>query len=265
MKTLDMLIKSFFALSLFCALSACRTIEQESACASHKRNIYLLIGQSNMAGRAPFTEKESGVIEGVWLLNDKDQWDPAKNPLNLYSTIRKKIEMQKMGPGYGFAKTMLEKHPGTPISLVVNAKGGTKIEQWEKGTEFYNEALRRTQSALAGSGTLKGILWHQGESNSRQPETYCEQLKALIQNLRKDLNSPELPFVAGEIFHHPDTKPHTKAINEEIARIPNEIPHTGVASAAGLTTYDNTHFDTRSVKLLGQRYAEEMLNIQKEK
>jgi hypothetical protein len=34
------------------------------------------------------------------------------------------------------------------IGLVVNAKGGTKIEQWLPGTEFYTEAVKRTKAAL---------------------------------------------------------------------------------------------------------------------
>ena len=69
-------------------------------------HIYLLIGQSNMAGRAPITEAEAGVIERCYLLNGEDQWEPARNPLNLYSSIRKKIEMQQMNPGYGFSKSI---------------------------------------------------------------------------------------------------------------------------------------------------------------
>ncbi|NQV41652.1 MAG: hypothetical protein HQ506_04780, partial [Candidatus Marinimicrobia bacterium] len=52
-------------------------------------HIYLLIGQSNMAGRAPFTEEESKPMERCFLLDSLGHWQPASNPLNLYSTIRK--------------------------------------------------------------------------------------------------------------------------------------------------------------------------------
>jgi hypothetical protein len=217
-------------------------------------HVYLLIGQSNMAGRAPFAEEESGVIQGAWLLNDKDQWEPAKNPLNQYSTIRKSLEMQKMNPGYGFAKTMLAKQDGVSIGLVVNAKGGTKIEQWAKGKEFYNEAIRRTKEAQK-TGTLNGILWHQGEANHKEPQGYLEKLETLITDLRADLNSPDLPFVAGQINNKP-------AINDQIARLPQSVPSTGFVSSEGLTTKDKWHFDTKSMILLGQRYANEMLSLQ---
>jgi hypothetical protein len=36
---------------------------------------------------------------------------------------------------------------------------------------------------------------------------------------------------------------------------------TGVVTSAGLTTIDNTHFDNRSARLLGVRYAEAMLKV----
>jgi len=70
--------------------------------------IYVLIGQSNMAGRAPVPEEIAGPIDRCYLLNTQNKWVPAKNPLNLYSTIRKGEGMQKLGPGYSFAHAMVK-------------------------------------------------------------------------------------------------------------------------------------------------------------
>ncbi|MFT4900913.1 MAG: hypothetical protein ACI81V_000180, partial [Lentimonas sp.] len=83
---------------------------------------YLLIGQSNMAGRAPVLEEDEGVISNCYLFSDKAEWEPATNPLNRYSTIRKDIEMQKLGPGYMFGIKMAEASDH-PIGLIVNARG----------------------------------------------------------------------------------------------------------------------------------------------
>ncbi len=225
--------------------------------------IYLLIGQSNMAGRGQVDDEHAGTIEGCFLLGLQGEWEPASNPLNRHSTIRKGIEMQRLNPGYGFAKAMRKANAETPIGLVVNAKGGSKIEEWEKGARFYDEALKRVREARK-TGILKGILWHQGESNSGEPETYLEKLKGLIADLRKDLGQENLPFVAGQVFYHPETKPLTKAINKEIARLPEVVPNTGYVSSEGLTTFDNTHFDAPSTIVLGERYAEEMMKLQGE-
>jgi hypothetical protein len=221
---------------------------------SKPAEVYLLIGQSNMAGRAPITDKETGPIKGCFLLNDKDAWEAAENPLNRYSTIRKGLGMQKLNPGYAFAVTMIEKNPKASIGLVVNAKGGSKIEEWGKGTKFYAEAIRRTKEAQK-TGTLKGILWHQGESNEGNPDGYLEKLTTLITDLRKDLDMLELPFVAGQVNNVP-------AINDQIAKLPKSLPATGFVSSDGLKAMDRWHFDDASMKLLGTRYAEEILKLQ---
>tara|TARA_B110000483_G_C18059863_1_gene489869 strand:- start:323 stop:949 length:627 start_codon:yes stop_codon:yes gene_type:complete len=208
-----------------------------------------------MAGRAKYTEKDAGPIDRCYLLNGTDQWEAAKNPLNRYSTIRKGINMQKLNPGYSFAKTMLKKQQQVSIGLIVNAKGGTKIEQWGKGTSFYKDAIQRTKAAQK-SGTLKGILWHQGESNEKNPEGYLLKLQALVKNLRTDLDSPNLPFVAGQVIKVP-------AINNQIAQLPSKLPATGFVSSEGLKGQDRWHFDTKSMMELGKRYAEAMLKILK--
>ncbi|MBT8044211.1 MAG: sialate O-acetylesterase [Verrucomicrobiae bacterium] len=217
-------------------------------------HVYLLIGQSNMAGRAPFSAEEAKPIKNCYLLNAKDLWEEATNPLNRYSTIRKGLQMQKLNPGYGFAQTMLDQRPGISIGLVVNAKGGTKIGQWKKGTKFYQEAVRRAKEAQK-HGKLKGILWHQGESDNGKPEGYLDAMKQLVANLRKDLGVKDLPIVVGQVREG-------SAINEILASVPKKIPHTACVSSKGLKTMDRWHFDARSMKELGKRYAEAMLKLQ---
>lgn len=216
--------------------------------------IYLLIGQSNMAGRADIPEDAGGIIDRCYLLNDKNEWEPARNPLNRHSSVRKDLAMQKLGPGYGFARKMLEQDPNLTIGLIVNARGGTKIDEWLGKSELYWAARKRTRVVLGG-GTLKGVLWHQGESDKGAPEVYLEKLQTLVSNLRSDLGDTNLPFVAGQIYNGP-------AINAQIARLPENTHATAFVSAEGLTTTDGTHFDARSQILLGERYAEQMILLQ---
>jgi Domain of unknown function (DUF303). len=211
-----------------------------------------------MAGRAPYSDAEAQPIEGVYLLNDSDTWEPATNPLNRYSTIRKEIGMQKMGPGYGFSLAMRQANPDQEIGLIVNAKGGSKIEQWAKGTEFYAEVIRRTKIAMQ-SGELKGILWHQGEANANDPK-YLEKIHSLIENLRTDLESPEVPFIAGQINTSGDY-----LFNQLILKLPELDPNTAVVSNQNLTAMDRWHFDHDSAIILGQRYSVKMLEFQKSK
>lgn len=249
---LPILFVTFFSVA---SLLSARGVTPDSYSGpKEKLHVYLLIGQSNMAGRATLTENQTEVVNRCYLLNDRNQWEPAQHPFNRYSTIRKELDKQKLNPGYSFAKSMLSEYHNISIGLVVNARGGTKIEQWEKGSHYYKEAVRRAKQAQK-SGTIKGILWHQGESNSKNPEDYLIKLTSLVVSLRNDLGIPDLPFVAGQVNDVP-------AINAQIAKLPQSLSSTGFVRSEGLMAYDRWHFDAESMKLLGERYAQEMLKIQ---
>lgn len=215
--------------------------------------VFLLIGQSNMAGRAALGKGDDKPIDRVLLLDDKGKWIPATNPLNRFATDRKVLSMQRISPGAGFAHEMAKQLPGKTIGLIHNARGGTKIEQWGKGQALYVHTIDR----LAKVPGLKvdGVLWHQGEGN-RSDTSYLERLTDLVTRLRADLKNPYLCFVAGEIYG--------KAIvNEQMAKLPGALPRTGLAKSTGLTVFDKVHFDRKSQLTLGKRYAEETLRLLK--
>jgi len=215
--------------------------------------IFIFIGQSNMAGRAPLLPEDQTPIPGTVLLNDQGQWEPATNPLNRYASDRKALAMQRLGPGDGFARRLHEALPGTTVGLVVNARGGTKIEEWARGQTLYEHTLERVRPLPRDK--LAGILWHQGEGNAKDPE-YLDKLVALVGHLRQDLGCPNLPFVAGQVAGKPP-------VNELIAQLPVKAEHTAWVSAEGLTVFDGVHFDRDSQKRIGQRYAEAVLGLVK--
>lgn len=261
------MLKYLFLLTVaVCLLSVqnCKAKEIVKGDSSKKTmDIYLLIGQSNMAGRATIELPDRDTLENVFLFTGikNKEWEKAANPLNKYSSIGKNIKMQKLGPGYTFAREMAKSAHGDKIGLVVNAKGGTNIEQWAPGTDFYNEAVTRTKVAMK-YGTLKGILWHQGEANASRFQTYTPKIVVLIEALRKDFGIPDLPFVAGQLSKD---KPHRKSFNKMILDLPEHVDNCGVIKTNRTSTIDNTHFDSKSQRKLGKRYAREMLLLQKNK
>lgn len=228
--------------------------------APEKLHIFLLIGQSNMAGRAQIEAQDSTALQRVYLLNDKDKWEIAKNPLNKYSTIRKKLSMQRLGPGYSFARKMSQVFPQWKIGLVVNARGGTGIMQWQKGTPYYNEAVRRTKIAMR-SGKLEAILWHQGENDESHAASYLPKLQQMINDLRTDFGCDSLPFIAGQVGTFRQTGID---INRVIAQLPETVPFTDYVSSEGLTDLgDKTHFNSASQRIFGERYAEKVVGFLK--
>ena len=228
-------------------------------------DLFLCIGQSNMAGRGYMSEEVLDTIPGVYLFNDRGQFEKAVNPLNRYSTIRKGMELQRVGPSYSFSK-MIAVKTGRAVGLIVNARGGSSIQSWEKGAKngYYEEVLHRVKAAME-YGTLKAVIWHQGESDASKPELYKKQLAKLVANLRPDLNLPDLFFVAGEIAHwnrRELSAESGKTFNEMIRHIGDFIPHAACVSSEGLSPLideNDPHFDTNSQVILGERYAKEIL------
>jgi hypothetical protein len=187
-------------------------------------NIYLVIGQSNMAGRAPMEQIDLDTLQNVYLFTGDsiNPWEPAANPLNKYSTIRKELTEQKMGPAYNFAKVLHNTSPSKKIGLVVNCRGGTSIDLWMPGTKFFNDAVTRTKIAQQ-HGKLFGIIWHQGESDVKNYKLYMKKITTLISAFRKEFNAPNLPFVAGQLSE--DKKPRIN-FNKMIVNLPDSLSNT---------------------------------------
>lgn len=229
-----------------------------------EKPLYILLGQSNMAGRAPVEGADLDTLEHVFLFNDKGRFEKATNPLNRYSNIRKSLDMQKLGPGYSFARTVAAAHGGDDIYLLVNARGGVAISEFMKGSEsgYYEKTLQRIRQALDSCPGLKpaAIIWHQGESDAQNVH-YVDDLKTLIEDYREALGIPDLPLVMGEIWRKPNGS--TDAFLKRIQEVPKKIPHSGLVSAEGTSTIDGTHFDAASQKLLGERYARKLQELEK--
>jgi hypothetical protein len=229
-------------------------------------HMYLLMGQSNMAGRGQIEAEDKTPHPRVFVFTLSNQWELAVEPVT-----RDRPKMLGVGPGLAFGKAMAEKNPSLTIGLVPCALGGTRLERWQKGGDLYSNAVHRAQFAMK-TGTLKGVLWHQGESDSKPglAETYGARLAQMIRDLRADLSAPDLPFVAGQLGDFLYTRktnnvPEAITVNDAIARLPREVPHTGFISVKGLTHKgDQLHFDAASEREMGRRFAAEMLRLQSE-
>ncbi|HEU5072983.1 MAG TPA: sialate O-acetylesterase, partial [Polyangiaceae bacterium] len=180
-----------------------------------------------------------------------------------------------IGPGDYFAKTLIEALPaGDTIGLVPCAIPGVDIDFFVKGVvsarrgEFtippdnhwdsaYDWVIERAQLAQAAGGVIDGIIFHQGESDSGEPNRslWSDKVKGIVEDLRTDLGGEEFPFVAGELLY----SGCCGSMNMLVNQLPNEISNTYTASAEGLNGVDQYHFDAPGVRSLGQRYGEAMI------
>jgi hypothetical protein len=122
-------------------------------------------------------------------------------------------------------------------------------DRWETGYEFIVSRARQAQEV----GVISGILFHQGESNDGQTE-WVDAVAGLVDDLRSDLDTGDVPFLAGELYYDGGR-------NEAIAGFPDVIPNAHVVSAEGLNGTDMYHFDLVGQRELGKRYGEKMQEV----
>lgn len=239
--------------------------ETESPLVKQKEplDIIFAIGQSNMSGRGEILPEDSGVMKDVYLLNTDGNFEPALQPLNKYSSIRKELEIQGVSPSYT-CMLKLQQTLKKPLGLVMNPQGGSSIKLWFKpGKANYDASLIRAKEAQK-HGKLKAIIWNQGSSDNKDAmkdnfESYKANLKEMVENFRRDLNEPELPFICGELSERPDFIEFNKIV---VRKIKDYIPFSDFVTAEGTSLLnDNIHFNAPSAHALGERYADKVLQF----
>lgn len=282
--------------SLIANGSATNSVSLISLPPKDKLHIYLLIGQSNMQGNGrPYDSVLDSPDARVLQFGSRDGmesvWVQAKHPLTALSGSPTAI-----GMGLEFAKTMLASNadPDTVICLINHAIGSSAIQWWSPGVIdnkqtnsltglnyfLYDEAVQRATNA-GQFGVIKGVLWHQGEYNSNtgnsnpsaEPELYASRLSALVDNLRRDLQSPGLPFVCGKFVPNwtngvgtvftVSTLVQRGLVEAALQDLPNQKFNTACVENSGLTGHEDEviHFNAASQRELGRRYAQKFLTI----
>ena len=238
---------------------------------SSKENfhLFLLMGQSNMSGGVGLATGDTKPIPSVlkmrWVREGEEpKWAPGAHPLH----PRRPNKKARFGPGLSFAETYVADKPGVTVGLIPMAWGGRSIEQLGKGSEIYRDAIRHTKAAMQ-VGTFKGALWHQGESDTveqTRTDAYEKRLHRLIEDVRKDLGNPQLPFIVGNLAEFygtgkdhkaPDRVARITKIKEILRSLPKKVPHTGFVESTGCSpaARAKVHFDRKSCLLMGKRYA----------
>ncbi len=247
--------------------------------------IFLCFGQSNMEGYPGIEEQDKAPVDGRFQVlaavdfqnpgRTKGKWYPAVPPLCRANT--------GLCPADYFGRTMVFNLPVNIKVGVVNVSvAGCKIELFEKDT-FHTYAatapswmtniinnysgnpyahLVETAKLAQKDGVIKGILLHQGESNTNDKE-WPNKVKGIYDNLIKDLNlkADEVPLLAGELVNA-DQKGACAGMNAIIATLPQTITNSYVISSKGCAgRSDHLHFAPAGYRELGKRYGEKMLSV----
>ena len=246
--------------------------------------IYLCFGQSNMEGNAKFEAQDTTVdsrfriLEAVDCPNlgrTKDHWYTAVPPLCRSHT--------GLTPADYFGRTMVTNLPKNIRVGIINVSiGGCKIELFDK--DNYQSYASTAPSWMANmikeydgnpyarfvelaklaqkEGVIKGILLHQGESNTNDT-LWPQKVKGVYDNLLKDLNlKPNtVPLIAGEVVSAGQGGA-CASMNKIIAKLPQTISNSYVVSSEGCTAIgDHLHFNAEGYRKLGKRYGVKMLSL----
>ena len=234
---------------------------------------FVLIGQSNMVG---WTESK---------FNELPNWMKIKpRNMHFYQHGREMDFSQqpggRIGPEVAFSKFIAAYYPGRQLNIVKLAVGGTSIYDWARvwnprvSFRMADSRIRNSLYALLKrqiqlSGVLNGngkkvsaFIWMQGERDARFPaaaNAYLGNMNALINDLRREYNSPHARFILGRI--NPPKHPHHLSV--DVVRHAQEQ----VAARARATHYINTddlpkardkvHYNTQGQIRLGRRFADE--------
>jgi hypothetical protein len=111
-------------------------------------------------------------------------------------------------------------------------------------------------------GVIKGILMHQGESNTGEPD-WALKVQNVYDHLLGDLGlkPEEVPLLAGEVVQA-NGQGQCIAMNRQIQELPKTIHTAQVVSSDGCTNLaDRLHFDAAGYRELGCRYGELMSKL----
>jgi hypothetical protein len=237
-------------------------------------HLFLLIGQSNMAG-TPTPEAVDEVPNSqIQVLGYEDCDAPQERRYDEWAVAIPPLHgcAGGLGPGDYFGKAVARAHPEARIGLIPCAIPGVDIDFFRKGVvssrrgefaippdnhwpgayEWVTSRARLAQQA----GVIRGILFHQGESDAGDPD-WPGKVAEMVRDLRADLKLGKVPFLAGELMHSRGGADH----NPLVARLPDLIDEAYVISAAGLVPHDDYHFNLADQRTLGTRYAEKFLAV----
>ena len=221
---------------------------------------FLMIGQSNMAGRGDIADVPP-IRNPLCHMLRMGRWQKMSEPINPDRAIFEWRYRSGVGLAASFADEVANRD-GEKVGLIPCADGGTMLSQWMPGELLYDHAVMQTRLAMRTS-RLSGILWHQGESDCRgdfSAEQYKEDFIKMITSLKKDVGVTDIPVIIGELSHSYGEQHGMgelpEILNGVFYEIAKELPNCSVVSSEGLNMKaDGLHFDSASLRIFGRRYA----------
>ena len=259
-----------------------------------KINVFILAGQSNMAGAADASnltkvdlkdlEKAKKNISFVYNGNNSTPLELTVPP----DWKRKKFQLDScFGPEIFFGIELSKKHPNKKFLFIKRALGGTSLygcwnPNWTKEKaqyigelnkpKLFYELLNDVDNELSkydkSDYQIMAMLWVQGESDSGQKwgplpsETYAENLTNLIKTSRFKFKYSEMPFMIMQVGSK-KIGLAMKQVSEELKNV-TFIPQNKDRSSKNFLPRleDNIHYNYFGMKKIGTLFSNKFNNNQ---
>jgi len=277
----------FLTVGCFIAIlfAGCDSTKMGAETNKEKFYVFLCFGQSNMEGYPRTQQEQDMTVDSRFqMMAAVDMPSMNRTKGNWYDAVPPLCRADSgLCPADYFGRTLVANLPENIKVAVINVSvAGCKIECFEKeGSEAYVSTaagwlknivknydnnpyqylIDLGKKAQADGGIIKGILLHQGESNTGDNQ-WPNKVKGIYENMLADLNlkAEDVPLLAGEVVNA-DQRGQCAGFNNILAKLPETIPTAHVISSAGCTSAERLHFNSAGYRLLGTRYGEKMLEL----
>ena len=231
---------------------------------------FLMIGQSNMAGRGDFGEV-ADIKNPLCLMQRNGRWQPMSEPINPDRSIFGITLHSGVNLAASFADEYAKRY-NRRIGLIPCADGGTSIADWQPEGPLYENAMNCVRLAKRCSN-IKGILWHQGENDCLSMQllrAYPNMFYRFFDTLMADIGDTDIPIIVGELPHGVAEKyrldGREKIFNDYLPILIKRYPNMTLVSSEGLELKaDGIHFNSASLREFGRRYFKGFVSLTEEK
>lgn len=224
---------------------------------------FLMIGQSNMAGRGFKEEVELIKNPRIKVLRN-GRWQ------KMYVPVNPDRPFSGISLAESFADAYAREHD-VDVGLIPCADGGTSLDQWCVDGLLFSNAIYQAELASRTS-TIAGILWHQGETDCQEHlyGQYEEKCSVILEAFRQRLGLQDVPVLVGGLGDYlarreedPYLGENYQAVNRALMAMAQKHEMYGYVSAEGLTSNpDHLHFSAKSLREFGLRYYAEFKKLE---
>ncbi|TXD50503.1 MULTISPECIES: sialate O-acetylesterase [unclassified Polaribacter] len=223
--------------------------------------VWFCSGQSNMAMKMkgghdqPITGNNEAILNSknskIRLFTVKENF--STTPLNDIKGGQWKeanpLAVSEFSATAYFYGKLLQMNLDVPVGLIVSSRGSSPVEAWmdkktlsqfndiDIPTEMPNSVPQKAPLLLYNAMTypllgfnIKGFIWYQGESNTKNAHQYKERFTTLINTWRKQWNLGKLPFYFVQIAPYEWHKPNSALLREAQMQVMQTVENTGMAT-----------------------------------